>query len=74
MENPGERLVGDYLRYIKGCDFIDFNVPTKKVQGELTLSALTPKGKQRTSVRLRPISRQEFSTSGSATLTRQIDS
>jgi hypothetical protein len=35
MENPGERLVGDYLRYIKGCDFIDFNVYTKLVQGEI---------------------------------------
>jgi hypothetical protein len=35
MENPGERLVGDYLRYIKECDFIDFNVYTKLVQGEI---------------------------------------
>lgn len=35
MENPGERLVGDYLRYIKGCDFVDFNVYTTKVQGEI---------------------------------------
>lgn len=35
MENLGERLVGDYLRYIKECDFVDFNVYTKKVQGEI---------------------------------------
>ena len=35
MENPGERLVGDYLRNIKGCDFVDFNVYTKKTQGEI---------------------------------------
>lgn len=35
MENPGERLVGDYLRYINDCDFIDFNVYTKAVQGEI---------------------------------------
>src|SRR5713226_5499380 len=35
MENPGERLVGDYLRYINGCDFVDFNVYTKKTQGEI---------------------------------------
>src|SRR3990170_3497603 len=35
MENPGERLVGDYLRHIKGCDFVDFNVYTKKTQGEI---------------------------------------
>lgn len=35
MENLGERLVGDYLRYIKGCDFVDFNVYTKRTQGEI---------------------------------------
>lgn len=35
MENPGERLVGDYLRYVRNCDFVDFNVYTKKVQGEI---------------------------------------
>jgi hypothetical protein len=35
MENPGERLVGDYLRHIRGCDFVDFNVYTKAVQGEI---------------------------------------
>lgn len=35
MENPGERFVGDYLRHIKGCDFVDFNVYTKTVQGEI---------------------------------------
>ena len=35
MENPGERLVGDYLRHIKGCDFVDFNVYTKTTQGEI---------------------------------------
>lgn len=35
MENLGERLVGDYLRYIRQCDFVDFNVYTKKTQGEI---------------------------------------
>jgi hypothetical protein len=35
MENPGERLVGDYLRYIKGCDFVDFNIYTTATQGEI---------------------------------------
>jgi len=34
-ENLGERLVGDYLRHIKGCDFVDFKVYTKEVQGEI---------------------------------------
>ena len=35
MENLGERLVGDYLRYIKECDFVDFNVYTTASQGEI---------------------------------------
>jgi hypothetical protein len=35
MENPGETLVGDYLRFVRECDFVDFNVYTKKVQGEI---------------------------------------
>jgi hypothetical protein len=35
MENPGERLVGDYLRHVKGCDFVDFNVSTTATQGEI---------------------------------------
>jgi hypothetical protein len=35
MENLGERLVGDYLRYIKQCDFVDFNVYTTATQGEI---------------------------------------
>lgn len=40
MENPGERLVGDYLRYIKECDFVDFNVYTKLIQGEIDVIAV----------------------------------
>ena len=35
MENPGETLVGDYLRFVLECDFVDFNVYTKTVQGEI---------------------------------------
>jgi hypothetical protein len=35
MENPGERVVGDYLRFIRGCDFVDFNVYTTATQGEI---------------------------------------
>ncbi len=40
MENPGERLVGDYLRFIKECDFVDFNVYTKAIQGEIDVVAV----------------------------------
>jgi hypothetical protein len=35
MENLGETFVGDYLRFVRQCDFVDFNVYTKKVQGEI---------------------------------------
>jgi hypothetical protein len=28
-------LVGDYLRHVRGCDFVDFNVYTKTAQGEI---------------------------------------
>jgi len=40
MENLGERLVGDFLRYIKGCDFVDFNVYTTATQGEIDVVAI----------------------------------
>ena len=46
MENPGERLVGDYLRYIKNCDFIDFNVYTKRAQGEIDVIGVNAAQKQ----------------------------
>ncbi len=46
MENPGERLVGDYLRYIKGCDFVDFNVYTKKTQGEIDIIGVNHASRQ----------------------------
>lgn len=35
MEDPGEHLVGEYLRAVKGCDFIEYNLQTKFVQGEI---------------------------------------
>lgn len=41
MENPGERLVGDYLRFIKRCDFVDFNVYTTAVQGEIDVVGIS---------------------------------
>jgi Holliday junction resolvase-like predicted endonuclease len=35
MEDPGEQLVGEYLREIKECDFIEYNLQTKFIQGEI---------------------------------------
>ena len=46
MENPGERLVGDFLRHIKGCDFVDFNVYTKRTQGEIDVVGLNHEKKE----------------------------
>jgi hypothetical protein len=46
MENPGERLVGDYLRHIKECDFVDFNVYTTATQGEIDVVAVNQRQRQ----------------------------
>lgn len=46
MQNPGEQLVGDYLRYIKGCDFVDFNVYTKRTQGEIDVVGVNHANKE----------------------------
>ena len=35
MEDPGEHLVGQYLKYINGCDFVEYNLETKSTQGEI---------------------------------------
>jgi hypothetical protein len=46
MENPGERLVGDWLRHIKACDFVDFNVYTTKTQGEIDVIGVNTTAKE----------------------------
>lgn len=35
MENPGEEIVGSYLREVLECDFVGFNLRTKFTQGEI---------------------------------------
>jgi len=35
MPNLGEELCGEYLRYIKGCEFVSYNVTNPDVQGEI---------------------------------------
>ena len=40
MEDPGEHLVGQYLKYIKGCDFVEYNLQTKLKQGEIDVVAI----------------------------------
>jgi hypothetical protein len=35
MENAGEELAGNYLRWVLKCDFVEYNLSTKVVQGEI---------------------------------------
>ena len=35
MQTPGEELVGEYLRHILGCEFVQYNLQTPEVQGEI---------------------------------------
>lgn len=35
MQNVGEEICGEYLKHIKDCEFISYNVPTQDVQGEI---------------------------------------
>lgn len=40
MENTGEHIVGQYLRYIKSCDFVEYNLQTEFTQGEIDIVAI----------------------------------
>ena len=44
MENIGETLVRDYLKVILGCDFVEFNLYTPDVQGEIDVVGINAKG------------------------------
>jgi len=35
VENPGEELVGSYLKEVLNCEFVEFNLNTKFIQGEI---------------------------------------
>lgn len=45
MQNPGEEVVGEYLKYFLGCDFVEYNLYTPDVQGEIDVVGLNPKSK-----------------------------
>ena len=40
MQNPGEELVGEYLKIILGCDFVEYNFYTPDIQGEIDVVAI----------------------------------
>ena len=35
MQRPGEELVGEYLKIILGCDFVEYSLYTPDIQGEI---------------------------------------
>jgi Holliday junction resolvase-like predicted endonuclease len=35
MQNTGEEIVGAYLQHIRGCEFVQYNLHTPDVQGEV---------------------------------------
>ena len=40
MANLGEEICGEYLKYIKGCDFVTYNVTNPDIQGEIDVVAI----------------------------------
>jgi len=45
MENIGESLVGDYLKVKRDCSFVEFNLYTPDVQGEIDVVGINVKDK-----------------------------
>jgi len=46
MQNIGEQLVGDYLKVVKGCDFIEYNLYTTDIQGEIDVVGIDLRSKK----------------------------
>lgn len=45
MQNPGEEIVGEYLKYFLGCDFVEYNLYTPDIQGEIDVIGINAKNK-----------------------------
>ncbi len=45
MQNPGEEIVGEYLKCFLDCDFVEYNLYTPDVQGEIDVVGINPKNK-----------------------------
>ncbi len=45
MQNIGEELVGEYLKIAKGCDFVEYNLYTPDIQGEIDVVGIDLSGK-----------------------------
>ena len=42
MQNPGEEVTGEYLKIILGCDFVEYNLYTPDIQGEIDVVCNPP--------------------------------
>jgi hypothetical protein len=45
VQNPGEEVAGEYLKIILGCDFVEYNLYTPDVQGEIDVVGINAKEK-----------------------------
>lgn len=43
MQNLGEEIVGEYLKVILGCDFVEYNLYTPDIQGEIDVVGINAK-------------------------------
>jgi hypothetical protein len=43
VQNPGEEVVGEYLKIILGCDFVEYNLYTPDIQGEIDVVGINAK-------------------------------
>lgn len=46
MQNIGEEVVGEYLKLVLGCDFVEYNLYTPDVQGEIDVVGINTKEKK----------------------------
>ena len=46
MEDSGEHIVGQYLRGVLNCDFVEYNLQTKEVQGEIDVAGINSANKK----------------------------
>ena len=46
MQNPGEEIVGNYLKVRLGCEFVEYNLQTPDIQGEIDVVGINIKNKK----------------------------
>lgn len=46
MQNIGEEIAGQYLKYCRYCEFIDYNLQTVETQGEIDVVGINAKLKE----------------------------